>query len=403
MKLALDAEAALLVTCARCTFDDSQRADIRAVLERGVDWQRVLALAGKNYVLPLVFESLTGDLQNLVPAAAYLQLATQRKFLKFRAELFYDELIRLSGLLESSGITVLHYKGPLASELLYGDRYRRTYFDLDFLVRYEDLAEVSRLLRNEGYRCELNLEKDSLEHFEREQKEYAFVSGLICVEPHWSLTARRYPFPIDYSSLWKRAVVHDLGTAKLRTFSSADMLPILSVVGAKGKWKRLQMVTDVAQFYRSMDAALAQPVLDHALSLGCERILLVGAHLAEVLLEAPIPTAIRARLDEDRTAVERISRRVIAHLFMPKAQRPPLLGDSGHVFSPLLFRMRERRRDRLTYLLRTTTTPTHVHLHRFPLPKWAYPAYRLIVPMHDYLVMPVVHGVRALLRPLRSS
>lgn len=403
MKLELDADAALLVACARCTFDDRQRADIRAVLERGVDWQRALALAEKNYVLPLMFESLTGELRDLVPDAAYLQLATKRKMLKFRAELFYDELIRLSGILESSGITVLHYKGPLASQVLYGDRYRRTYFDLDFLVRQEDVAEVSRLLRNEGYQCELDLEKDSQEQFEREQKEYAFVSGLICVEPHWSLTARRYPFPIDYSSLWKRAVVHDLGNATLRTFSPADMLLILSVAGAKGKWKRLQMVTDIAQFYRSMDAALAQPVLDHARSLGCERILLVGAHLAEVLLEAPIPTAIHARIDEDRTAVERVSRHVIAHLFNPKAPSPPLLGVSAHVFSPLLFRMRERRRDRLTYLLRTTTTPMPVHLSRFPLPKWAYPAYRLIVPVHDYVVAPVVHGVRALLRPLRSS
>jgi hypothetical protein len=402
MNHGLDAEAALLVTCARCTFDDRQRADIRAILGRGVNWQRVLVLAEKNYVLPLLFESLSGELRDLVPDDAYLQLAKQRKFLKFRAELFYDELIRLSGILETSGISVVHYKGPLASQLLYGDRYRRTYFDLDFLVRSEDLSEVSRLLRNEGYRCDVNLEKDSLEHFEREQKEYAFVSGLICVEPHWSLTARRYPFPIDYASLWQRTVVHDLGSAKLRTFSSADMLLILSVVGAKGKWKRLQMVTDVAQFYRSMDAALAQPVLDHARRLGCERILLVGAHLAEVLLAAPIPAAIRARLDEDRTAVEGVSRRVIENLFMPKAAST-LLVDSPHVFSPLLYRMRERRRDRLTYLLRTTTTPTEVHFSRFPLPKWAYPAYRLIVPLHDYVIVPVVHGVRSLPRALHGS
>jgi hypothetical protein len=162
------------------------------------------------------------------------------------------------------------------------------------------------------------------------------------------------------------------------------------------------MVTDVAQYYRSMDAALAQPVLDHARNLGCERIVLVGAHLAEVLLEAPIPAAIHARVDEDRTAVEHIARRVIAHLFMPNPPPPPLLGDSPHVFSPLLFRMRERRRDRLTYLLQTTTTPVPVHLNRFPLPKWAYPAYRLIVPVHDYVVTPVVHGVRALLRSLRN-
>jgi hypothetical protein len=305
----------------------------------------------------------------------------------------------LSELLESAGIPVLHYKGPLASQLLYGDRCRRTYFDLDFLVRRDDLRAVSRLLRDAGYRCDAD-PAESQEHIEREQKEYAFVSGLICVEPHWSLTARRYPFPIDYASLWEQAVVYDLAGVKLRTFCPADMLLILSVVGAKGQWKRLQMVTDVAQFYRSMDSTLAEPVLEHARQVGCERIVLVGAQLAETLLEAPIPAAIRARIDDDRHAIERICRRVIGRLFEATPQSHALLGNSPHVFSPLLFQMRERRRDRLAYLVRATTTPTGLHMRRFRLPAWAYPAYRLIVPVHDYLAMPVARGIRASVRPL---
>lgn len=401
-QLELDPAAALITVCARCTFDDRQRADIRAVVERGVDWQRALALAEKNYVLPLLFESLKG-LRDIVPAAAYQQLATQRKFLRFRAELFSDELIRVSASLDAAGITVLHYKGPVSSELLYGDRYRRTYFDLDFLVRHEDLREVSRLLRGDGYRCEIDLATEELrQRFERDQKEYAFVSGMICIEPHWSLTARRYPFPIDYAGLWERAVVHDLGGTQVRTFGPMDMLLILSMVGAKGQWKRLQMVTDIAQFYRSMDSAIAEPVLEQARRLGCERILLVGAHLAETLLEAPIPAPIGARIDADRAAVESVSARVIRSLFTPKAEAT-LLGDSPHVFSRLLFSMRERSRDRLTYLVRTTTTPTTVHFQRFGLPRWAYPAYRIIVPVHDYVLAPVARGLRAFLAPLRSA
>ncbi|HVN33856.1 MAG TPA: hypothetical protein VMU96_01235, partial [Casimicrobiaceae bacterium] len=59
MKLELDSAAALVVVCARCTFDDRQRADIRATIERGMDWRRALALAEKNYVLPLLCEALT--------------------------------------------------------------------------------------------------------------------------------------------------------------------------------------------------------------------------------------------------------------------------------------------------------------------------------------------------------
>jgi hypothetical protein len=173
------------------------------------------------------------------------------------------------------------------------------------------------------------------------------------------------------------------------------MLLVLSMAGGKGKWKRLQMVTDVAQLYRSMDRALAVSALAHAQRLGCERILLVGAHLAETLLEAPIPPAIRTRVDADRAAVESVSRRVIRNLFSANTD-VPLLGESANVFSPLLYSMRERRRDRLSYLWQTTTTPMPIHLLRFGLPKWAYPAYRVIVPVHDYVVVPIVHGLKAM-------
>jgi hypothetical protein len=396
MTLELDPAAALIATCARCTFDDRQRRDIRAVLERGVDWERVLALAEKNFVLPLLFESLE-TLRELVPEAVYAWLAKQRKLVRFRGGLFVDELIRISASLEAIGITVLHYKGPVSSELLYGDRFRRTYFDLDFLVRREDLHAVSNLLRNDGYRADLDLDALSQEHYEREQKEHTFTSGLLCVEPHWSLTARRYPFPIDYARLWERAVAYDLGGTKIRTFAPEDMLLVLSMAGAKGKWKRLQMVTDVAQLYRSMDPSLAVSALAHAKRLGCERILLVGAHLAETLLQAPVPAAIRARVHADYAAVESVSARVIRSLFSPDVNVPLLLGDSAHLFSPLLFRMRERARDRLSYLVQTTTTPIPEHLLRFGLPKWAFPAYRVIVPAHDYVVAPIYRGLRAVL------
>jgi hypothetical protein len=56
--------------------------------------------------------------------------------------------------------------------------------------------------------------------------------------------------------------------------------------------------------------------------------------------------------------------------------------------------MRERRRDKITYFLQTTTTPTFLHLQRFALPKWAHAAYRVIVPLHDYALMPLVQLTR---------
>jgi hypothetical protein len=389
----LDPAAALVVTCSRCTFDDRQRSDLREILSRPIDWKRALMLAEKNYVTPPLFESLVGDLVPLVPPEVHAHLVIKRRFLKFRAQLFCDELMRLHPILEDAGIRVLHYKGPVASERLYGSRYLRTYFDLDFLVARDDLEAVSQLLIREGYKRTDDLAGHEQDHFEREQKEYAFVSGLLCIEPHWSLTARRYAFPVDYPGLWKRAIAHEFAGVALRTFADPDMLLILSMAGAKGHWERLQMITDVAQLFKSMDEAAVAGVLANAASLGCERIVLVAAYLASVLVETPLHEAIRARLRRDRKAVEAITASVIGQLFGPK-RGPRLLPDSPHIFSPLLFAMRERKRDKLSYLWNTTTTPTGGHLKRFRLPPWAYPAYRLIVPVHDYALVPFVRATR---------
>lgn len=397
----VNVEADLLLVCARGTFDSAQQADLQVLLRKSIDWERLLLLAEKNYLLPLVAETLAEQPEGVVPPEILETLATQRKALKFRAVLFCDELLRLAGLFESKGLSVLHYKGPICSDALYGNWYRRTYFDLDFLVRRDELRRVCRLLRDEGYRCNIELSGPDQGHFEREEKEYAFTSGMICLEPHFSLTANRFSFPVDYNGFWERAVSYRFGPLELPTFCPQDMLLILSIVGAKGQWKRLQMVCDIARSYCSIDPAIAQRVLLDAKACGCERIFLLASHMASSLLGAPVPDAILEEVEKDAKAIDKLTRRIVAGFFEPKRE-DGLLGHSPHIFSPLIFSMRERLRDRIHYLLQTTTTPTAAHLERFRLPTWAFPAYRVLTPLHDYVLMPGFRAARLVPRRLKG-
>ncbi len=50
--------------------------------------------------------------------------------------------------------------------------------------------------------------------------------------------------------------------------------------------------------------------------------------------------------------------------------------------------MRERPLDKARYLVRTTTTPASLHLRRMPLPRGLHGLYRVLVPLHDYLLQP---------------
>ena len=63
-------------------------------------------------------------------------------------------------------------------------------------------------------------------------------------------------------------------------------------------------------------------------------------------------------------------------------------------FQWLLWGMRDGWRDRLVYLFRTLTTPTSLHTRRMPLPRFLTALYVVLVPVHDYLLVPAFRMFR---------
>ena len=79
---------------------------------------------------------------------------------------------------------------------------------------------------------------------------------------------------------------------------------------------------------------------------------------------------------------------------------PPrrFLPDTPAIFSSLLFRQRERWRDRVRYLSRTTSGAITARMRRLPLPDWLFPAFWIFVPLHDYALVPGWKFLRSLSR-----
>src|SRR5256886_10494233 len=71
-----------------------------------------------------------------------------------RSTLFpYTTLFR-SGRFAAAGIAAVPVKGPTLAALAYGDLARRESFDLDILVRRQDVAPAADLLRSLDYRAD---------------------------------------------------------------------------------------------------------------------------------------------------------------------------------------------------------------------------------------------------------
>ena len=63
-------EALLLICCASSVATPERTARLRAIVDEGVDWQRVSHMASMQAVMPLVYRYLTSELEGALPADA---------------------------------------------------------------------------------------------------------------------------------------------------------------------------------------------------------------------------------------------------------------------------------------------------------------------------------------------
>jgi hypothetical protein len=388
-------EFELMCSTARIDFTADAAANANRLIEAGIDWQAFLASVERNYIAPLVYRSLKTINGASIPAKVLDTLRVRSKITAFKSEQLGAELIRLAQIFEAKGIRTIHYKGAVTAHEFYGAVSARSFNDLDFLIRPADLRAVVDILQEQGYTNLDQLTAAHFNHYVQEFKELVFRRGEIYLEPHWSLAGRRYRFDSDYEGFWKRSRLLSLRGSQLRVMSMADSLLVLCLVGAKGRWKRLQMITDIAGCVARFGDQDWHEVRARATATGTLRILHLGVLLAAELSGALVPAQL-AQQARDSTTVRRLARDVAQTLAVGR-KRTRFFPDSPSVFSPLLFRQREGFRDRWTYLWRTTTTADLYHLRRLPLPRLAHPLYRILVPLHDFVMYPAWRMGQALL------
>jgi hypothetical protein len=146
---------------------------------------------------------------------------------------------------------------------------------------------------------------------------------------------------------------------------------VLSVHAAKHVWGRLIWLCDIAQILKreelNWDWIQAQ-----AKELGVERILHITLLLTERLLKASIPGPIETAVRSDRAALD----------FADEIEQS--LPGGVHSEEPqisyfrLMMRLRERRIDRVRFLMRLVFTPGPGEWASVRLPKMLFPLYRVV-------------------------
>lgn len=359
------AEAELLVHCARLDINPVRAERISALLDQGLDWTMMLALAQRNALVPLLYFHLNRIAPGKVPPKRLSELRERFQSNSALNVLLTGELVSLLELFEQNQIPAVPYKGPAISVGIYGKLSLRQFADLDILVPEEDVWKATKLLIDRGYQAHFVIPERKQATFVRLSYVRLFKreSDNTTVELHWRLAPRFFGASFDTSTLWRRTRMIPLQGAHVRIPLSVDLVMMLCIHGAKDCWERLEWVCGLAELIRS-DAGIDWPeLLERAKDAHCLAIVSMGLLLAHDLLDAPIPAALIAKL---RTTPDSLTSQIVDRFF--RDENIPLTLTQRIRFH---LETKDSGREKLRYCLRLALTTTPVDWEMMSLPESA--------------------------------
>jgi Uncharacterised nucleotidyltransferase len=392
-------EERLILACARTvvTLEGAQR--IRELAGQGMDWSRLIRIASRNGVTPLVCRNLMTVCADLMPPTILSDCSDYWRH--HAAENLYQasELIRILRLLERHEILAIPLKGPALAVIAYRNLSLRQFCDLDILVPKRTIRTVIRLLADNGF----TLQRpptwiERLPTPASRKKDYGLIShdGRVRLEVHWRLSGTHFDLPVSARHLWGCLFVVTVAGCAVRSLPPPELLLYLTMHGSRHGWERLQWVCDVAELLRSTPDLNWVRLWREANALGNERNLALGLHLAHTLLDAQLPRAALDRICVD-PSVENIARQISDRLF---ADQPSSSGidDWRQYHLRVKERLRDRVKLRLHYYsryLRMATNPTAEDRSLVQLPRALSFLYYVLRPLRllrRYVGAPFLHG-----------
>ncbi len=315
-------EVQIVVQSVRTVVVEADAARLKALAGEGPDWKKVLDLAVYHRVLPLVCHALAEHTSDALPPDL-LDFCRRRRFAVASQNVaLVRELERLLVALSEQNIPALTFKGPLLASSVYDNIALRVSGDIDLLIRSEDVPRFHQVITADGYgRYADQLSEDDRSGKYRVEGQCAYVDD----GRRWSIDAHVRLMPTGYSgvapfqTLWEEGRDETVCGATVRTVAPEVMIVLLCLHGTKDRWQEMKHMCDVAAFVRANPDLDWQKVLRLAASISSERMLLLGMALAQQVVGAELPGAIRERL-RSAGAVNRLAGPIMDNLLHERTE-----------------------------------------------------------------------------------
>ncbi len=348
----------------------------------GFHWPRLIALAHRHDVMPLLNAALSGSAS--VPATERRHLESHCRTVIAHNLCLASELAELLELFERSAISAMPFKGPAWTQALYGDLAHRQIRDLDIFVDPSDTARAGDLLTTRGYvRTERSKAKPMAQC---KDLELTHPGTGIHLELHWSACEPWHDKRASRLKLWNPAGTTILLNRPMPLPSAENIFFLLAIHGARHRWESLKWICDIAVTLQVFPELDWDAILAQADRIGRKRMALVPLALVNQIFDAALPVSVRKAIEQD-AAVAPLAARIQrqhsadagAHLHSRRKAVAQLIFCEG-----MRIRMRESRFERF-YLLAVfflrQIEPNASDRVRLPHRKLPEPLYWLLRPI----------------------
>jgi putative nucleotidyltransferase-like protein len=365
-------EHQILICIARRDLDSRDVNNLQLLLESPIDWDYLITTARQHALLPLLHKHANSD---RIPGHVRSTLKRE-SVMNAQAVLFLTgKALEVQKLLNAHSIENALFKGPLLSELAYGEVSLRQAGDIDLLIHREDFKRTKELLFSLGYQMHPQLTPAQEASHLAFHCEIQFVRDewFTVVDLHWGLSPRSFVFGLTEDEVMSRLQTVSFARAEIKTFSTEDLILYQAMHGAKHLWRRLEWIASLAELVHNVEEFSWTEVVDRAIKARATRILALGLRLAENLgVELP-PQVIKTLDGEDQ--MKKFANKVWDEMFSARTWAD---STETNIFN---MKIMDRRRDALASMLRAIFVPTLSDWEALSLPTAMHPLYYAIRPV----------------------
>jgi len=354
----LSTELKILLYCRRASLNTEDGVKLQQLLTQRVDWDRLMALAKRHGLRPLLHRTIASLEHAGIPA----KMRHQLKLAYFQnvadTLMLNSELDSVLTALDEVDIPVIPHKGVTLGTYIYGNAVLRESGDIDIFVPSDRITEAKQRLLTIGYAPLYALTPHQEKKYMKSDHHYALIHRQkgILLEIHWDIADYSQAISVDWPKIWDRTrwFELDMGQSKhtIRRFAPEDELLLLLIHGGQHRWEKLKWLLDINEFIVSPPSLSWSTLMERAEHWRLRRITRVGINLAHKLFATPIPLRIEKSLNQDRR-VKSLSRHVMNLIDTTKDSPQP---DINRVL--FVMQLRENWRDRLAFIWRL---PARLH------------------------------------------